>query len=142
MNVPRKFKKLIPKVSKKTGLPVLLPSSLRAFGAPSRVFGTGGATRRSYGLELGFGRDCNGATACFVAAFFATKGAKPDFKQKVKLEEGHTGYFKPITCGASCSPATIQWKEGKVLYEIQNKGGGKKAEMVKLANSAIRGGDR
>jgi hypothetical protein len=144
VNVPRKFKKLIPKVSKKTGLPVLLPSKLRAFGAPSRVFGTGSASRRNYGLELGFGKDCNGATACFVAAFFATKGAKPDFKQKVKLTDGHTGYFKPITCGASCSPAVIQWRQHHALYEIQYKPASKKEKraMARLANSAIEHGAR
>lgn len=144
VNVPRKFKKLIPKVSKKSGLPVLLPSKLRAYGPPSRVFGQGAATRRSYALELGFGRDCNGATACFVAAFFATEDGKPSFKRKVKLEGGRTGYFKPITCGASCSPAVIQWRQHDALYEIQYKPAIKNEAkaMVRLANSAIDEGPR
>jgi hypothetical protein len=144
VNVPRKFKKLIPKVTEKSDLPVLLPSKLRAYGAPSRVFGHGGATRNSYGLELGFGKDCNGANACFVAAFFATRGAKPDFKTKVKLTDGHTGYFKPITCGASCSPAVIQWRQHHALYEIQYKPASKneKRAMARLANSAIEHGAR
>jgi hypothetical protein len=144
VNVPRKFKKLIPKVSKKSGLPVLLPSKLRAYGAPSLVFGQGAATRRSYGLELGFGKGCNGANACFVAAFFATQDGKPSFKRKVKLEDGRTGYFKPITCGASCSPAVIQWRQHDALYEIQYKPASKKQAkaMVRLANSAIDEGPR
>jgi hypothetical protein len=144
VNVPRKFKKLIPKVSKKSGLPVLLPSTLRAYGAPTKVFGRGGATRRSYGLELGFGKNCNGANVCFVAAFFATEDGKPSFKRKVKLKDGRTGYFKPITCGASCSPAVIQWRQHDALYEIQYKPAAKneKRAMVRLANSAIDEGPR
>ena len=46
-------------------------------------------------------------------------------------------------CGASCSPAFIQWRENGVLYEIEFKGATKeKPTMIALANSAIRGGDR
>lgn len=62
----------------------------------------------------------------------------------MSLTQGITGYVKPVTCGASCSPAFIQWKENGVLYEIENKGVGKteKRSMVKLANSAIRHGAR
>ena len=48
----------------------------------------------------------------------AGRGAPPAFKRTVSLARGITGYFKPVTCGASCSPAFVQWKQGGVLYEI------------------------
>jgi hypothetical protein len=144
VNVPAKFKSLIPKVKKKSGLAVRLPGKIHVFLNPSKTFADGSATRKSYFLELDAARNCHGANACFLATFSGQRGGKPQFKKTVSLAHGITGYFRPISCGASCSPAFIQWKEGKVLYEIENKGVGKnqKATMVKLANSAIRGGDR
>ena len=142
VNVPAKFKSLLPNVKKKSGLAVRLPSKIHVFVKPSKAFADGSATKKSYFLELDAVRDCHGANACFLASFSGQRGGKPQFKKTVALAHGITGYFKPITCGASCSPAFMQWKEGKVLYEIENKGVGKKSEMVKLANSAIRGGNR
>jgi hypothetical protein len=144
VNVPKKFSKLIPKVAKKSQLLIRLPSSIHVFVKPSKTFADGSATRNSYFLELDAAKSCHGANACFLASFSGTRNGTPAFKKTVSLVNGITGYFKPVTCGASCSPAFIQWKEHGVLYEIENKGVGKneKASMVKLANSAIRGGDR
>jgi len=145
VHVPAKFKSLLPNVKTKSGLAVRLPSTIPSYVKPSKTFTNGSATRKSYDLALGAGKNCNGANACFIAAFLATRGAKPAFKTKVSLVNGITGYFKPVTCGASCSPAFIQWKEGKVLYEIELKGlasSKEKSGMKRLANSAIRGGDR
>ena len=143
VDVPHKFRTLIPKVEKKSGLSVRLPSTIRSY--MKRTYVNGSATRKSYLLDLGAARDCNGATACFIASFSGVRGGKPAFKRKVQLTRGITGYFKPVTCGGSCSPAFIQWKEGRVLYEIEYKGASEKKEkstMIALANSAIRGGDR
>jgi hypothetical protein len=144
VKVPAKFKSILPKVKKKSGLAVRLPSKIHVFLNPSKTFADGSATRKSYFLELDAARNCHGANACFLATFSGQRGGKPQFKRTVSLAHGITGYFRPISCGASCSPAFIQWKEGKVLYEIENKGVGEneKATMVKLANSAIRGGNR
>jgi hypothetical protein len=143
VNVPAKFKTLIPKVEKKSGLSVRLPSRLHAYVKPSRTYPTGSATRKSYLLDLGAAPGCHGATACFIASFSGERGGTPAFKRTVSLTRGITGYFKPVTCGASCSPSFIQWKENGVLYEIEFKGATKeKRTMIALANSAIRGGDR
>jgi hypothetical protein len=144
VNVPAKFSALIPKVKKKSGLAVRLPSSIHVFVKPSKTFADGSATKKSYFLELDAAKSCSGANACFLASFSGKRGGTPAFKKTVSLTHGITGYFKPVTCGASCSPAFIQWKEGGVLYEIENKGVGKneKKSMAKLANSAIRGGNR
>jgi hypothetical protein len=142
VRVPAKFKSLLPEVKKKSGLAVRLPAKIHVFVKPSKAFADGSATKKSYFLELDAARNCHGANACFLASFSGQRGGKPQFKRTVALTHGITGYFRPVTCGASCAPAFIQWKEGKVLYEIENKGVGKKSEMVKLANSAIRGGNR
>ena len=145
VHVPAKFKSLLPQVKSKSGLAVRLPSTIPSYVKASRVYPNGSATRKSYDLELGAAKNCNGANACFIASFHAMRGGRPAFKKTVSLVNGITGYFKPVTCGGSCSPSFIQWKEGKVLYEIELKGlasSNEKSGMKKLANSAIRGGDR
>jgi hypothetical protein len=144
VNVPAKFKSLIPKVKAKSGLAVRLPDSIHVFVSPKKTFAERSATKNSYFLDLAAAKPCHGANACFLASFSGQRGGKPQFKKTVSLVHGITGYFRGISCGASCAPAFIQWKEGNVLYEIENKGVGKheKASMVKLANSAIKGGDR
>ena len=55
------------------------------------------------------------------------------------LARGITGAYAAISCGASCAPATVQWKESGVLYTIQWRAG-TKATMVALADSAIDAG--
>jgi hypothetical protein len=144
VNVPAKFKTRIPKVKAKSGLAVRLPDSIHVFVSPKKTYAESSSTKNRYSLDLVAAKPCHGANACFLAAFSAERGGTPAYKRTVSLTRGNSGYYKPITCGASCSPATIQWKEGKVLYEIQNKGAVKpqKAGMVKLANSAIKAGNR
>jgi hypothetical protein len=141
VNVPKKFKKFIPKAKKKTGLPVRLPQRVYP-GIKS--YAAAHITRKSWVFELSAARHCNFATACYLAGFYGERNGKPDFKRKVKLAHGITGYFHRVTCGASCAPAVIQWKEGDVLFGIENKNPGKheRRNMIKLANSAIRHGDR
>jgi hypothetical protein len=145
VDVPHKFRKLIPKVKEKSGLPVLLPQKIWPAGvSPSKVYPSGTATEHGYFLELDFAKGCNGANACFLASFSGDRDGKFSFKRKVKLSHGIVGRWRPIACGASCAPAFIQWKEFGVLYEIENKAVGKnqKRWMQKLANSAIQHGPR
>jgi hypothetical protein len=144
VNVPKKFKKHIPKVKEKSGLPVLLPQKMWVPVRPSRSYPASFANEKGYTLELDAARGCNGANVCFLAQFSGTRGGEFSFKRKVKLTHGLVGRFYPVHCGASCAPAFIQWKEFGVLYEIQDKGVGRheKRWMQKLANSAIRNGPR
>jgi hypothetical protein len=142
---PKIFKTKLAKVKADSQLDVFLPSRMRVFTRPSRVRGDVTATDGSYNLDLGIGSRCRGANACFLANFTGTRGEKPAFRKKAKLTGGHTGYWKGITCGASCSPAEIQWVEGDVLYSVATKSvtqNGEKATLVKLANSAIKAGPR
>ena len=139
VNVPAKFSSVLGKVRSKSGLAVRLPSRLDAGVRPSRVHGAVESVRGGrYHLSLGIGRGCHESTACYVASFFG--GGKVSSGKRVSLARGLSGRFSPISCGASCGPATVSWRQGGVAYTIQFKG--KKAELVALANSAIRGGAR
>jgi len=144
VTVPKKFKKQIKKVKAKTGLPVLVPQKIWVPTKPSRTYAQQFTTEKSYTLELDAAPGCNGANACFLAEFIGTRGGDYSFKRKVNLSHGIVGRWRPVSCGASCAPAFIQWKEFGVLYEIQDKGVGKheKRWMQKLANSAIQHGPR
>jgi hypothetical protein len=141
VNVPKKFKKFIPKVKKKSHLAVRLPQRIYP---GIKTYPAAVIRKHSYEFELSAAKNCHFATACFIASFSGELGGTPSFKKKVKLAHGITGYFHRITCGASCAPASIQWQENGVLYTIQNKNPGKheRRNMIKLANSAIRHGDR
>ena len=139
VNVPAKFSSVLSKVRTKSGLAVRLPSKLDAGVKPSRVFGAVESVRSGrYHLSLGVGRGCHESTACYVASFFG--GGKVQAGKRVSLARGLSGRYSPISCGASCGPASVSWRQGGVAYTVQFKG--KKAQLVALANSAIRGGAR
>jgi hypothetical protein len=144
IDVPSFFADVLPKVKEKTNVPVLLPQRYRS--PVKQNFASGAGHKRSYTLSIGAVKNCGGATACFVADFAARRGAKPDFTRKVRLRGGRTGYFKPLTCGASCSAPMIQWRKGGVLYWIQAHAGvtarQERRHLVKLANSALFHGPR
>jgi hypothetical protein len=144
VDVPKFFDKKLEKIRATSGIDIYLPQKVRAYTKASRVRGTLGASDGLYELQLGVGR-CNGANVCTIASFFGLRGEKPVYPKRVKLTGGRTGYFKSLTCGASCSPPAIQWLEGDVLYEISFKGSSQKKEvstLVKYANSAIKAGPR
>jgi len=141
---PSIFKGDLASVKTTSGIDVFLPSHLRVF-TNRRVSGDATAEDGFYDLELGIGRRCNGANACFIGNFTGTRGVEPAFARKARLTGGRTGYWKGITCGASCSPAEIQWVEDGVLYTIATKSvtsRREKATLVKLANNAIKAGPR
>jgi hypothetical protein len=119
--------------------PVLVPSRLNAGFAASHLYAGGGRIRGGYDIQLGAAPGCGDATACFVAEFSAVKGTL-GFRQTVALSKGTTGSFHPISCGASCGPATIEWIESGILYTIQFGAGEK--QLVALADSAIVAGPR
>ena len=141
---PKIFAAKLESVRTKSGLDVYLPSKVRIDFKPSRARGFAGASDGTYELYLGVGR-CNGANVCTLVSFYGNRGQQPVYTKRVKLTGGRTGYFQPLTCGASCSPPAIQWVEGDVLYEIATKGASAKKEkstLIKLANSAIKAGPR
>ena len=139
VNVPAKFSSVLGKVRARSGLTVRLPSRLDAGVKPSRVRGAVESVRHGrYHLSLGVGRGCHESTACYVASFFG--GGKVAAGKRVSLARGLHGRYSPMSCGASCGPASVSWRQSGVAYTIQFKG--KKSQLVALANSAIRGGAR
>jgi hypothetical protein len=52
------------------------------------------------------------------------------------------GVYRPLSCGASCSPPSIAWVQRGARYDMQVRVDATKsrerAAMVALANSAIR----
>jgi hypothetical protein len=143
VDLPKVFAHALPRVKAHTSVPVLLPERFTSEFA--RVFPSGGGTRREWSLELGAVRHCGGATACFVADFSGRRAGRPSGQRRVRLARGRTGWFTPLSCGASCAPPQIQWRERGTTFAIQANVGTKRTErarLVKLANSAIRHGPR
>jgi hypothetical protein len=133
----------VAEINPQTPVPILLPDTFYSDFDP--VFASGSGDRKGYSIELAAAPDCGGATACFAADFRAEKGGKPFGRGKVTLTKGRHGRFQPLSCGASCSPPSISWKERGVTYTIQAKVVGKPTDrqlLVKMANQAIRKGPR
>ena len=130
-------------VSQQTPLPILISDNFYSDFDP--LYPSGSGDRRSYSIRADAGPECNGANACFAADFRAEKGGKPFGRGKVTLTKGRKGRFQPLSCGGSCSPPSISWKERGVTYTIQAKVVGEKSDrqlLTKMANEAIRRGPR
>ena len=139
------FRSVLPRVRRRSGVPILLPSQVPAYVPASQLSASGSGFRRGYSLALASDPRCGGATACFVGSFTGERGGRPAYRRTVRLVGGTRGYYKPLTCGASCSPPAVQWVRRGVLYEISYAGASRTAErgvLVGLAGSAIRTGSR
>src|SRR3954470_19299598 len=133
----------VPEATPQPQVPILLPDNFYSDFDPVYASGTG--NRKGYSIGLAAAPDCGGASACFAADFSAKKGGKPFGRGKVTLTKGRHGRFQPLSCGASCSPPSISWKERGVAYSIQAKVVGKQSDrqlLAKMANEAIRRGPR
>ena len=127
----------VEEVKRQTPLPILAPSTFATDHRP--LYAGGSGDRRGYRIALSTIEDC-GASACSVAFFSATKGGKPYGPRRATLAEGRKGRYNPLSCGASCSPPSITWKQRGVVYEIQADT--TRARLVRMANDAIRRGPR
>jgi hypothetical protein len=134
--------KLAPEIARaKTGkVAVLVPSSIHADVAASKLYASGGLTTKGYDIQLAYAPRCDDATACFFAEFEGGQQAKLP-GTRVALAHAISGTYSGIHCGASCGPASIQWKQGGVLYSVQYVLGGK-TSMIALADQAIDAGPR
>ena len=141
-SIPRVLRDDLRRVAPRTDVPIRIPTRMNLdYGR--RVHGDGARTASGYELTIAAIPDCGNATVCFLANFQGERGGKPAFRRTVRLARGIIGYWKPTTCGASCSPPMIQWKQRGVLYSIQAKLGvaGNRRErraLRRAANSAIR----
>jgi hypothetical protein len=131
-------------IKAKTSVPVLLPASLPFAGKVSKLYATGGAISGGWVLDLSGAPRCGGATACFLASFQGKKGGKLPQKANLRLSSGDPAVYKGITCGASCSPATLWFTHRGVLYAWQHADPPKntKGVLARLASQAIAAGPR
>jgi hypothetical protein len=137
------FADALPQAKAKTRIAVLLPNALPTDA--KQLYAEHWETRRTYILSLGAVPDCGEATACFEAEFRGEKGGTPFGAKRVTLARGRHGRFKPLSCGASCSPPAISWSERGATYTIQANvvsKGSDRAALTKMANEAIRRGPR
>ena len=139
IDLPELFAEQLPKVRERSDVAVLLPQRMPDLF--EEYFPTGSGHQRRWSLEIGAAPNCGGATACFVATFKGREGGRPFGRRRVDLARGRHGRFQPLSCGASCSPPSISWRERGATYSIQAKVGGRRA-LVRMANSAIRHGPR
>ncbi len=141
-DVPEQLGPVLDRVAARTSVPIRVPATLDLdYDGVAYANGFGG--RRGWELSLAGSRDCGNATACFLASMTGERGGTPAFRRRVRLARGITGYFKPLSCGGSCSPPMIQWKQEGYLYTIQAKLGvagrtKQRRAMVRAANEAIR----
>jgi hypothetical protein len=138
-DVARSLGAVLPRVVEHSGVPVLVPDRI-ALDYGGKLYPSGIGGRNAWSLSLSGAPRCGGATACFLAEFSGRRGGHPSFSRQVKLRGGVTGYFKPLSCGGSCSPPAVQFVRAGVLYEIQAKVPRGEADLVAAANSALRAG--
>jgi hypothetical protein len=138
IDVPKRFATQLERAHAQTEVPILLPQKMNADFR--RFFAEGRATASAWRFDLGAVRRCNQATACFIAEFKGVRDGRPSARRTIRLDRGRTGYYRPLSCGASCSPPSIEWRERHTVYSIQAKV--RKRELIRMANSAIRNGPR
>jgi hypothetical protein len=141
------FQTVLPKVKRQTAVAILLPETLPTAGADPKLYAGGSGTANSWRLELDGAPSCHGADACFVAGFGAKRsGRLPSGVgiTKLTLSNGDPARYHPITCGASCAPASLWFTHHGVLYSWQLKDAPKDARMAMAAAaaSAIAAGAR
>src|SRR5215212_394349 len=101
VDVPRLLKGSIAD-ARDGGVPVLLPSRID-LDYSGRTYAGGGGGNDRYALFLDARPRCGG-NACFLASFTGEEGKPLGFKRNVRLAGGRRGAYKPLSCGASCSP--------------------------------------
>jgi hypothetical protein len=144
VDLPELFADVLPRVTARTDVPVLLPERMPSDASDHVPSGFG--RERRWGLQIAAVPNCGSATACFIASFSGRRGGpRPSGARTVRLARGRRGRFTPLSCGASCAPPRIEWRERGATYGIQAVVGTRRTErriLVRMANSAIRSGPR
>ncbi len=138
----RVFAKQIRALQRTTDVPILLPPSLPR--SVPRLYPSAWTVPRGWVLSLAGAPRCGGANACFLASFEGRRGAALPRPANVTLPNGDRAYYKPITCGASCSPASLWFVHRGVLHawQLKDPPPGGRAAVVRLAAAAIAAGPR
>jgi hypothetical protein len=121
---------------------VLLPATMPLDAA--HLYAGGGRSGSGYDLSIGAVRGCQGADACFVAEFTASRTTTV-FGRRVMVRGASRAGFVPLSCGGSCSPPQIDFVVHGVRYTIQanlKTSRGDRAALVQAAQAAIAAGAR
>jgi len=151
--VPALFRSILPQIKRQTRVPILLPNLPSVTPDRQRIYINGSGKSNGYRIALGSLPNCNGVTSCSLGYIIAERGSSPysdEATQQVTLARNITGYYTPRSYKAS--PA-IEWVYKSVVYSIAlqeylyTNGDNPnsnivKAEMIKIANSAIVAGSR
>lgn len=121
-SLPETLVAVLPEVKAKSQIPVLLPSELPQPIEKAKNALVEKASANEYTISLYY--ELGVGDAAFAASFSAqtTPNYNPrDLKgiHEVKLVRGIRGFFEPIRCGGSCSPANLWWEDRGILYQIQ-----------------------
>jgi hypothetical protein len=149
--LPEVFRSALAEVKAKTNVPVLLPTQLPKRFSKAQHASVDEAAADEYVVSLYYELDAGDSG--FAASFQGTNN--PNYSprelgnvREVRLASGVTGFFRPVSCGGSCAPANLWWKEGSVVYQIQLKLHSTLREkdqqgiITAVANSAIVAGAR
>lgn len=147
--VATELQEILPTIKKQTQVPILLPSELLITGTDNKIYVDGKGTSNGYEITLAFEPNCTG-NACSIGYINAEKAGKPleeEFSRQLSLVQDIKGYFRPLTCAASCALPVIGWEYKGVFYRMAFKGVGQSPEiegetLKKMANSAIEAGAR
>ena len=105
------FNSVLPQLKRQTRIPIALPKTLPSTLKQNHLaVKLQDVSSNSYTINLYSPADCT-ANVCFEGAFYAepaTTSRISAFKylDKVTLQEGITGYFRPVSCGASARQLT------------------------------------
>jgi hypothetical protein len=141
------FLSILEDAKKQTQLPLLLPSELPA--SYSGLSATLSVEAGKYAINLLADADAGR----YVAGFSAEKEEKYSAAdigntKQVALAKNTIGFFRPISCGGSCSPVNLWWEQSGLLYNIQAVMSSDTSEdeqekfIIPIADSAILGGPR
>ena len=114
------FKPAIDRVRSKTKIPILLPQKLPAQISEENIKLAWGESSES-GYEIALYYEEIGSNASFAAGFYASTRVFKIDRRPVTLANGITAHFSPVSCGGSCAPANLVWKQSGLMYIIQIK---------------------
>lgn len=155
--LPQPFRAVVPKIKQQTTVAILLPDEFPNTVQQQSLYAQAEASTNSYEITLTSRPNC-GANACLVGLFQAQRDdkmlaafhARHDDTGGVLLTGNVSAYYKPVTCGGSCTPPSIAWVYDGVLYSMQLEVQWKarlepqaaQAFLVHMANSALQAGPR
>lgn len=150
-SVPAVLESALSEIKTRSGIPVLLPSAMPPGIGTVRHALIEKANSDGYQISLYYKLGVGDAGFAGMLSAQSNPGYTPQELpnvSEVELAHGIHGYFRAVTCGGSCSPANLWWKEGRVLYQVQFMLPSdysdliQQHEMVMAADSAILAGAR